>query len=397
MNVLILHQHFNRPDQGGPLRSYFLARALLDKGVQVSVISAHNQKEKVLTEVDGITLLLLPVPYSNHYGFGQRVGAYLRFARKAIGASRELQQPHLVYAMSTPLTVALAALWLRWVRGIPFYFEAGDVWPDAPIQLGFVKNPVLKWALRSFEQVVYSSSRAIIALSPDQQRIVKSRTRRTVHLVPNMADVDFFRSVPKLNAMEQAFGVKDKFVITYAGAVSFANGLDYMILTASECQKSQLPVHFFLCGDGNALERLKSMARHEALNNLTFLPFRTREGVRELLSITDATMICYRDAPVLTTGCPNKYFDGLAAGKIIITNFEGWISREIMENGCGIAVDIQNPASLIPALKELIKDQEKVKSMKAASRQLAETAYSRTLVSRRFASIIEHALTTDGL
>lgn len=396
MNVLILHQHFNRSDQGGPLRSYFLARALKDNGVQVSVISAHNQKEKLLTEVEGITLLLLPVPYSNHYGFGQRVLAYLRFALKAIRASQELQRPHLVYAMSTPLTVALAALWLRWVRGIPFYFEAGDVWPDAPIQLGFVRSPLLKWGLRKFEQVVYRSSLAIIALSPDQRSIVKARTRRTIHLIPNMADVDFFKSVPKIRAMEQAFGVQGKFVITYAGAVSFANGLDFMILAASECQKAQLPVRFFVCGDGNALERLKSMARNEKLTNLTFLPFRTREGVRELLAITDAVMICYRDAPILTTGCPNKYFDGLAAGKIIITNFAGWICREIKERGCGITVDIQNADSLAMTLKDLIKDPKKVESMKAASRLLAESDYSRDQLSHHFASIIRQALTTGG-
>ena len=57
------------------------------------------------------------------------------------------------------------------------------------------------------------------------------------------------------------------------------------------------------------------------LKNFSILPFQNREGVKEVMNVTDATFICYKPVPILETGSPNKYFDGLAAGKLILINF----------------------------------------------------------------------------
>jgi hypothetical protein len=57
------------------------------------------------------------------------------------------------------------------------------------------------------------------------------------------------------------------------------------------------------------------------------------------MNITDASFIFYKPVPVLETGSPNKFFDGLAAGKLIIINFGGWIKTEIEENKCGVYVN----------------------------------------------------------
>ena len=56
------------------------------------------------------------------------------------------------------------------------------------------------------------------------------------------------------------------------------------------------------------------------------------------MNVTDATFICYKPVPILETGSPNKYFDGLARGKLILVNFGGWIKEEIEAKRCGVTL-----------------------------------------------------------
>ena len=88
-----------------------------------------------------------------------------------------------------------------------------------------------------------------------------------------------------------------------------------------------LPVHFLLCGNGALLDFFKRIVQQYQLKNFSIIPPQNRNGVKEVMNVTDAAFICYKPLPVLETGSPNKYFDGLAAGKLILVNFGGWIKK----------------------------------------------------------------------
>jgi hypothetical protein len=76
------------------------------------------------------------------------------------------------------------------------------------------------------------------------------------------------------------------------------------------------------------------------------------------MNITDAAFVCYKNVPILETGSPNKYFDGLAAGKLIVINFGGWIRKEIEEKQCGIYADPQQPTDFVKKIRPFICDQK---------------------------------------
>jgi glycosyltransferase involved in cell wall biosynthesis len=80
---------------------------------------------------------------------------------------------------------------------------------------------------------------------------------KTIHLIPNMADCEFYTPTTKDDELIEKYQVRDKFVISYIGAIGVANGLDYVLECARAAGKSQLPIHFFICGDGAVLDRLK--------------------------------------------------------------------------------------------------------------------------------------------
>ena len=390
MKVLILHQHFNTPQKGGAIRSYYLAKALVVRGLEVIVLTTHNEASYKKENVEGIEVHYLPIGYDNRFGFVARSWSFIKYVDGVLSLAKQFQDVNYCYAISVPLTVGLAAMRIKARYKIPYIFEVGDLWPEAPIQMGFVKNYFFKQALYTLEKKIYKSAQAIVALSPAIQSAIEEKVPgKPIHLIPNMADCDFYFPESKKSELEAKYNVQDKFVISYLGAIGVANGLDYFLMCARESRKRSLPIHFFICGDGAEADWLKKSAHQHELNNLTFLPFTNREGVREVMNVTDASFICYKPVPILETGSPNKYFDGLAAGKMIIVNFGGWIKEEIEENNCGVYVNPHEPADFIRKIAPYLSSPQLLSESQKASRQLAEQKYSRKLLSEKFSDIFK--------
>lgn len=389
MKVLILHQHFNTPATGGAIRSWYLAQALLQHNHQVSVITGYNGKEHKVDNVDGIEVHYLPIPYANSFGFWKRIKSFLHYNLSVARRGGALRDVSVCYAISVPLTIGLSAWWLKKKQGIPFIFEVGDLWPEAPIQMGFIQNYFLKKSLYSLESFLYRQAESVVALSPMiKSAIEKKVSRKSVHMIPNMSDTVFYQPCEdKDNRLVDKFNVRNKFVVSYIGAIGLANGLDYYVECARASQKAELQVHFFMCGDGAQVEFFTRIVKQYQLRNFTILPMQNRDGVRDLMNVTDATFICYKPLPVLETGSPNKYFDGLAAGKLIVVNFGGWIKEEIEQASCGVYVDSKYPTDFVKKIKPYIDDNVRLKQSQQASRLLAESRYTRKLLGEKFVDI----------
>jgi glycosyltransferase involved in cell wall biosynthesis len=385
VKVLILHQHFKIPRHGGAIRSYYLAKALVEKGVNTVVITAHNDPGYKKENVEGIEVHYLPVPYDNRFGFNRRIYAFYLFVIKSVKFAARHRDADRCYAISTPLTTGIAAMLIRRLYKLPYIFEVGDVWPDAPIEMGFIRNPFLKRMLHRMEIAIYRRAESIVALSPAIRDVIRKKiSGTTIHILPNMADTDFFRPGEKRPDLEEKFNVKGKFVVSYIGAIGVANGLHYILECAEASQGERLPIHFFLCGDGAMADELKKSAEKLPLQNLSFLPFRNRDGVGEIFNVTDASFTTYLPVPILETGSPNKYFDGLAAGKLSVINFGGWIKEEIESEGCGVYVNPEDPEDFVRKIRPFIGDKTLLRRYQQAGRSLAEMKYSRRILGQDF-------------
>lgn len=393
VKVLILHQHFRTPYHGGAIRSWYLGQALVERNHQVVIIGSHSERRYRRETIDGMEVHFLPVPYDNRFGFFRRSLAFIQYLIRAVRLAGTLKNVDLCYAMSVPLTVGLAAWRIQRRWNIPFVFEVGDLWPDAPVDMGIVKNPLLKRWLFSLERKIYRSASGLVALSPAIRQSMETKSGRSdIEVVTNFADTEYFSSAGKDNTLEQRFGVEGKFVVSYIGAIGLANGLEHFVACAKSAQDAQLPLHFFLCGDGAMLETMVRLAEEEKLHNFSVVPFQTRDGIRDILNITDAVFISYKPFPILETGSPNKFFDGLAAGKLIIVNFGGWIAHEIESNRCGFRVDVNDSASFTSGIRGFVDNEALLKAFQRNARALAETRYSRRIMGERFVTHLESVM-----
>jgi len=390
VKVLILHQHYKTPQSGGAIRSYYLAKALVDQGIRPIVITGHNDVYQV-DNTEGIEVHYLPISYDNRFGFLARGTAFIKYIVAATRLAENFKDADFCYAISVPLTVGIVAMRIKRKFNIPFIFEVGDLWPDAPVQMGFVKNYFFRQFLYSLEKQIYHSAQSIVALSPPIKSAIDAKVPgKKIQVIPNMADTDFYKPEEKDPALERKFKVQGKFVISYVGALGVANGLDYFIECVNKSRKAELPIHFLLCGDGALRDRLKRNADHLGLHNLSFVDFVDRDGVKEVLNVTDACFICYKNVPILETGSPNKFFDGLAAGKLIIVNFGGWIRKEIEEAQCGIYVDPRNPDDFVTKIRSFLSEDKRLRHFQQAARELGERKYSRKLLSKEFTTLFLH-------
>jgi len=384
----MLHQHFNTPRTGGALRSYYLAKALVDRNIEVAVVTGYSGNTYRRENVDGIDVHYLPVPYENKFGFWKRSLSFLQYNLGVVSLVGKINDVKVCYAISVPLTIGIAAYWIKIRYGIKYIFEVGDLWPDAPIQMGFVNNYFLKGFLYRLEKFIYRYASSVVGLSPAIKSAIEKRIPgKKVHLIPNMADTEFYFPTAKNDDLLRKLNISRQFTVSYIGAVGLANGLDYYVECARACQNAEMPVHFILCGEGALLEDLKHIVSKHQLKNFSIIPFQDRKGVKEIMNVTDVAFICYKPLPVLETGSPNKYFDGLAAGKMIAINFGGWIKEEIECKECGIYADPRFPTDFVKKIEPFVFHSEKLNQCQRASRMLAESKYSREILSARFAEI----------
>ena len=134
-------------DSAGGVRSYIFSKYLVSKGHKVTVITSDNllpEKYKGIQnfEVDGIKVISVKTNYTTNLNFAQRISAFIRFMILSSYLALKTS-PDLVFATSTPLTVAFPGFVVKFIKRVPFVFEVRDLWPDVPIELGIIKKRLL--------------------------------------------------------------------------------------------------------------------------------------------------------------------------------------------------------------------------------------------------------------
>ncbi len=389
MKILYIHQYFKTPEEGGSIRSYYLASGLVKNGYEVEMITTHNKRNYEIKSVEGIVVHYLPVYYDNHLGFSRRIYSFLKFYFLAVRLSKKIKDVNLIYAMTTPLTVGMVAMKLKKDLNLPYFFEVGDLWPEAPIQMGIVKNVLAKSLLYRLEKRIYDGADKIVALSPSiRNYIEKVSPGKKVYLIPNMSDIEYFQP----NQAERKH--LGKFVISYFGAVGKANHLEYLLEVALLCQKHLPQVCFKLMGYGSELERITKLAVQTGVQNIEFITYGCKKKVKDLLDNSDAVYVSFANHKVLNTGSPNKLFDALAAGKLVILNFEGWLKELIESHECGFSYDPEHPEEFIGTLERFLEDHQLLNTYQRNARQIAERYYSKNLHLQKLLKLInnEHQL-----
>ena len=116
--------------------------------------------------------------------------------------------------------------------------------------------------------------------------------------------------------------------------MSIANGLDSFIDLAKYANDNNLSdFDFMVVGEGQSKEQLELKTKH--LSIIKFYPIQEKDKVANMIMTCDASYVSFLNHPIMQSCSPNKFFDGLAAGRLIITNTVGWIADLVEQHQCG--------------------------------------------------------------
>jgi len=382
MKIVYIHQYYLTQEQGGAIRSYYISQALKAKGHDVHIITSHNKLHPETKLIDGTTVYYLPVGYDNSYGFAKRIIAFLSFIFKAYATAKKIKGADLVFATSTPLTVGLIALWLRKFQKLPFVFEVRDLWPEAPIQLGYLNNPVLRFLAKRLEKSIYNKASSIIALSPGMEEGIKKISNTPTTVIPNMSDCDFFIPAPSPPL---------PVTITYLGALGKVNRVASLVELAAYAQ-TYFPgdYKFIIAGQGSEMEKLQQLAK--PLKNIEFRGSLNKDAVKNLLAHSHVTYTSFGPQPVLETNSPNKFFDSIAMGKVCVITTKGWICDLIQDHEIGFYYSANNPAAFFRKLVTLAPSMSSYDEIAKRSRALAEKQFNKNTLTAQVTTVLESAL-----
>jgi len=369
LRIVYFHQYFFTPDQAGGTRSYEMAKRLVSRGHKVTMVTsgfgvASSMRKRKVTLEDGFEVIYLPVSMTNDMSVVKRMISFALFSLRASWCGLTLPCD-LVFATSTPLTITLPGMLaaLRW--RVPYVFEVRDMWPDVPIALGALTNPLAKRLAVWMEAVTYRFARQIVALAPGMKAeiIAKGVPESKVKVIPNGCDIDLFGKAggPEAEALREQLpaSVRHAKIVYFAGMLGFINRVEYLGELAAEMAKLSDDVIFVVCGQGRNEADLEQQAAASGVlgKNLFMMGLAPKVDVARWLSISSASICLIRNLDVLVRNAvQNKFFDSIAAGVPVAYNFEGWQTQLAGEADVGISLDPNDAAAGAKSLLKSLQD-----------------------------------------
>ena len=210
-------------------------------------------------------------------------------------------------------------------------------------------------------------------------------------MVPNGSDLSLFTPRLPERGSSEPNGPTDLRVV-YAGTHGRANGLGFVLSTAKELQdRGVANVCFVLVGDGSEKPKLLELATNFELSNIEFLPPMPKEDLANLMpGLSIGLQVLARVEGFENGTSPNKFFDYLASGLPVVTNYPGWVSEVVSDYRCGWTVESTD--ELADLLQGLASDSDLLRQFGARSRSVAENLFDREEQARRACEIIEGVL-----
>ena len=159
-------------------------------------------------------------------------------------------------------------------RRAPYIYNVQEIYPDIAIRLGMVKNRWIINVLYRLEFFVYSKASAVtvIASRMREKLLEKGVSNQKVHVIPNFVDVSDLVPLPKDNDFSRKHNLYEKYVVSYAGNMGPAQGLENFI-EAAKILRDYPGICFLMMGDGILRDFLRQRIEQYDLSNVVFLPY----------------------------------------------------------------------------------------------------------------------------
>jgi putative colanic acid biosynthesis glycosyltransferase WcaI len=324
----------------------------------------------------------------------RRVANYLSYLTLAVPRALALR-PDVILAMTDPPVAGIAGAFIARFAGRPFVYNIRDLYPDMAVGGDIVRAG--KWAARwesLHRRALKQAARVIVlgddmrerilakGVAPERVMVVRDGTASATTPVATSAQMPE-PSDPVVQEIRHGF----PFVVLHAGNLGFYGAWDTLLQAAKILRNEN--TGFVFIGDGANRVALESAARDAA--NVKFAPFRPVAQIAHVMMAGDLHIVTVKRG-LEGVVVPSKLYSILAAGRpiIVIAPAECDAARIVVESGCGVAADPDDPAAVAAAIRELRAQPARLAEMGHRAQETA-AKYARVDELERFVAIVKDA------
>jgi glycosyltransferase involved in cell wall biosynthesis len=151
-----------------------------------------------------------------------------------------------------------------------------------------------------------------------------------------------------------------------------------------------------MAGSGVEGAKIEERARERGVlgRNLWMLPPLPKREVPAFLGCASVATSLFMPLPEMWNNSANKFFDGLAAGKPIAINYEGWQADLLRETGAGVCLPQRDPEAAARRLEALVSSPARLAEASEAARRLARERFDRDKLALELEAVLVRAAST---
>jgi len=399
MRILIFEQRYTSVAEAGIGRFHAFARKWVEEGHKVTVVAGMvnyiSGRDGVKSgfwgkeEQDGITVWRVFDRTFGYRSFGGRLWSYFSYWFIGCFLGLFLRRPDVVLASSPPISAGLLGYLVAFSRKARFVFEVRDLWPDEPVELGFLKNKILiSWG-HWLERFLYCRAEQIVGNSPGIKEYLVSEKgvpKSKVFVVPNAVEEKLFFGVKDFSLREK-MGWSEKIIVLYLGSMSSVYDFSTILDAAGKTQNKD--ILFVMVGDGRRRPEILKGKEEGNLENLLILDAVPKSHVPEFIVAADICVATLRNLSLLRYVYATKAIEYMAGGRPVVLAMEGVTKELVCDNAKGgICVSPENKKEFLDAVEKLAKNEKVRKKLGNSGKKYVEENFSLSLLAGEYLKIL---------
>ncbi|MBG6079407.1 glycosyltransferase family 4 protein [Rubrivivax gelatinosus] len=239
---------------------------------------------------------------------------------------------------TSPITSALPAILLKWIKRTSLSMWVLDLWPDTLKAVGMVKTERQLRVVGLLCRFIYRRCDLILG----QSRAFVEPIRRWAgpdvrfRYFPQWSEEVFDSPAEHLTAAPELAQHANHFNILFAGNIGEAQDFP-ALLKAASLTRHRRDIRWLIVGDGRAAPVVREKITQLGLTETVFMLGRYPvERMPAFFATADALLVSLKADPIFAMTIPGKVQSYLAVGKPILGMLDGEGARVITESGAGL-------------------------------------------------------------
>jgi glycosyltransferase involved in cell wall biosynthesis len=358
LNVVMIGPFAFKPKGTVSARAFFIARALVQRGHQVTVLMPpyDNLADSGRTwEEDGVRLENMVLRRNDAW---HQLVVPARMARRAVQL-----EPDVVHVFKPVGYSGLAGQYLRWFSRRPLALDTDD-WEGTGGWSDVNPYPALwkrlfdwqeRWLARHADAVTVVSrtlQTQVWGFGVDPARVI---------YLPNGPDACLRQQAPvsqeETAAVRAGLGVGDAPLALYLGHIPRGTDLDLALEALAQIGDRLPEARLVIAGVGDGLPDLQRQAHRLGLGDCVIFPgWIEHEQAHLYVAAADVALNPYRDTLINRSKCAGKVVLAMAMGKAVVTSRLGQNLEYIEHERSGLLTEPGDSRDLAQALLAVLSD-----------------------------------------